>query len=393
MDPSPVFTSRIFDFFRAARHGAAGARRPWRMIEAAIFQRRQAARRARHAKAGLVVPPILIASITRKCNLDCVGCYAKALRPGAGEELGDEAFMDLFREAIDLGVGTFLLAGGEPLMRRALLEKASRLRGALLPVFTNGTLVDEAFIDLAARSSLVPVLSLEGGETETDARRGAGIHDGVKARMEAMRKRGILFGASITLSSRNADIVLGDDYLGALADEGISVLFLVEFVPVTPGTQDLVLTAAQKEALEAKGEFAGLPYPVVVLPGDEDDYGGCLAAGRGFLHLAPDGRLEACPFAPFSDSNAAERGLRSALGSPLMKAIREHHGELTETSGGCALWNKAGWVNGLSTCASRGTLIAGGASSARGASSAGEEPVSANAEAQPSLPREEPVTV
>jgi len=33
-----------------------------------------------------------------------------------------------------------------------------------------------------------------------------------------------------------------------------------------------------------------------------------------------------------------------------MKSIREHHGELTETSGGCALWNKAGWVKGLGAC-------------------------------------------
>lgn len=350
MDPSTIFTRRIFGLFRSAGRGAAGARRPLRILEAALFQRRQAARRARNAKAGLVVPPVLIASITRKCNLDCVGCYSRALRPGDGEELGDEAFMGLFREAMDLGVGTILLAGGEPLMRKDLLEKASRLRGILFPAFTNGSLVDDAFIDLAARSSLVPVLSLEGGETETDTRRGAGIHDKVKARMAAMRKRGIVYGASITLSSRNADLVLSDSYLAALAAEGISILFLVEFVPVAPGTQDLVLTPGQKEAIEARGGFAGLPYPVVVLPGDEEDYGGCLAAGRGFIHLAADGRLEACPFAPFSDSNAAASGLRKALDSPLMRSIRERHGELTETSGGCALWNKAGWVKGLGAC-------------------------------------------
>ena len=288
--------------------------------------------------------------MVRKRGEHYIGCYSKALRPGTGEELGDEAFMGLFRQAIDLGVGTILLAGGEPLMRKDLLEKASRLRGVLFPVFTNGTLVDEAFIDLASKSSLVPVLSLEGGEAETDKRRGAGIHDNVKSRMAAMRERGILYGASITLSSRNADLVLSEAYLSALAEEGISVLFLVEFVPVAPGTQDLVLTPAQKEALEDKDAFEGLPYPVVVLPGDEEDYGGCLAAGRGFIHLAADGRLEACPFAPFSDSNAAASGLRTALDSPLMRAIREHHGELSETSGGCALWNKAGWVKGLGAC-------------------------------------------
>jgi MoaA/NifB/PqqE/SkfB family radical SAM enzyme len=351
MDSSLLFTRHIFDFFRDAERGSAGAKRPGRVIEAAFFQRGQSVKRQRNARAGLVVPPVLIASITRKCNLNCAGCYSKALRPGVAEELSDASFMSLFEEAIELGVGTILLAGGEPLMRRPLLEAASTLPGILLPVFTNGTLMDSSFIDLAASSSLVPVLSVEGDEADTDARRGSGIHEAVAGRMAAMKEKGLLFGASITLTSHNAERVLSPAYLGSLAAAGISVLFLIEFVPVEKGTEGLVLTDSQKAELEKPGAFGGLPYPVVVLPGDEAEYGGCLAAGRGFVHLASDGRLEACPFAPFSDSNAADLSLRSALESPLLAALRERHGELSETSGGCALWNKAGWVAGLGACA------------------------------------------
>ena len=310
MDSSLVFTRQIFDFFRAASSGSAGSKRPTSLLAATLFQRGQAEKRKREARKGLVVPPILIASLTRKCNLDCKGCYSKALRPGAGVELSDEAFMALFQEALGLGVSSIFLAGGEPLMRRSLLEKAARLPG-LHPVFTNGTLVDEAFINLVADSSLVPVLSVEGGEAETDDRRGGGIHEAAASRMSAMRDRGILFGASITLSSHNADMVLSPSFLASLAEAGISVLFLIEYVPVEAGTEDLVLSAAQKALLESStgiGKGAVLPFPIVVLPGDEELYGGCLAAGRGFIHLASDGRLEACPFAPFSDSNAAEGG-------------------------------------------------------------------------------------
>jgi MoaA/NifB/PqqE/SkfB family radical SAM enzyme len=351
MDSSFLFTRNIFDFFRHAGHGKAGALRPRRILEAALFQRGQAIKRQRQAAKGLTVPPILITSITRKCNLDCVGCYSKALRPGAGEELSDERFMEIFREAIGLGVGTILLAGGEPLMRRSLLEEASRLPGVLLPVFTNGTLMDEDFMRMAASSSLVPVLSVEGDEADTDGRRGSGVHEAVAARMAAMRDLGVVYGASITLTSRNAERVLSPAYLASLAEAGISVLFLIEFVPAAPGTRNLVLSPAQKAALGDKARFAGLPFPAVVLPGDEESYGGCLAAGRGFVHLAADGRLEACPFAPFSDTNAADRGLAAALGSPLMAALRARHAELTETSGGCALWDKAGWVASLGNCA------------------------------------------
>jgi MoaA/NifB/PqqE/SkfB family radical SAM enzyme len=128
---------------------------------------------------------------------------------------------------------------------------------------------------------------------------------------------------------------------------------LIEYVPVTHGSEGLVLTDAQKADLSREGRFDGYPFMTVTLPGDEEAFGGCLAAGRGFIHLAEDGSLEACPFAPFSDTNAAERSLKEALDSPLMRAIREQHGELTETKGGCALWNKKGWVASLGACAAR----------------------------------------
>jgi len=96
--------------------------------------------------------------------------------------------------------------------------------------------------------------------------------------------------------------------------------------------------------------FSGLPFPVVILPGDEEAYGGCLAAGRGFIHLSPERRLEACPFAPFSDRNAAVGSLEEALSSPMLAAIRERHGELSETKGGCTLWNRGGWIASLGLC-------------------------------------------
>jgi hypothetical protein len=41
-----------------------------------------------------------------------------------------------------------------------------------------------------------------------------------------------------------------------------------------------------------------------------------------------------------------------------MRAIRERHSELTETKGGCALWNKRGWVASLGSCASREAVTA-----------------------------------
>jgi MoaA/NifB/PqqE/SkfB family radical SAM enzyme len=363
MSATELFDLRISDFFKAVRQGTAGKVRPLRLAEAAIFQKRQAMRRKAASSRGLVVPPILIASLTRRCNLDCEGCYSRALRPPLGEgsdpakpcdgELSDDRFMELFGEAVDLGVGVVLLAGGEPLLRRPLVERASRLPGMLFPLFTNGTLIDEELIGTAASGSIVPILSIEGEESQTDGRRGMGIHAEALRWMEEMRSRRVVFGASVTLTSANAATVLDKAFLGKLADSGIAVLFVVEYVPVTQGSENLVVDAGQRALLNEPKRFDGLPFPVVVLPGDEEAYGGCLAAGRGFVHLSPEGRLEACPFAPYSDRSSALESLESALASPMLTAIREHHGELTETSGGCALWNKGGWIASLGICPPR----------------------------------------
>jgi MoaA/NifB/PqqE/SkfB family radical SAM enzyme len=73
-------------------------------------------------------------------------------------------------------------------------------------------------------------------------------------------------------------------------------------------------------------------------PGDEKEAGGCLAAGRGFLHISSDGSAEACPFSPFSDTNIAENGLKAALQSPFFEKLRTVGLVGGEHTGGCALF-------------------------------------------------------
>ncbi len=348
IEPSTLFSHQIVDVFKRALASRGGLE----ALASLAFQRRQVLRRASAARRGKAVPAVLIASVTRRCNLDCAGCYSKQLRPDdsiASAELSDDAFMGIFEEAIDLGVGTILVAGGEPLLRRGLLTRLAGLHGIIIPVFTNGTLLDGSMAPLFGRT-LLPVFSIEGDEAFTSERRGQGIHEAALVRAGAIREAGGLFGISVTVSSRNVDSALSPEFLDQVARMGAAVLFLIEYVPVVPGTEGLVLSDGQRSRLNDQAMSDTLPYPVVRLPGDEEAFGGCLAAGRGFVHIAPEGRLEACPFAPFSDSDAGTEGLAAALDSPLMRAIRSRHNELTETKRGCALRDKAGWVASLGGC-------------------------------------------
>ncbi len=357
MDSTILFDRKNDEFYATALRkvalsgGVIGRLRRLSLLGSSLrFQSAQARKREVAASAGRTVPGILITSVTRRCNLACVGCYSRALRPGPSEELSDSRFLELFKEAIDLGVGTIMIAGGEPSLRKTLLSQAASLPGVLVPVFTNGRTEEPQLLDLYSQGRLIPVFSVEGEAQDTAARRGPGVHEAVLRQVATLKRRGALFGFSITLTSRNASTVLSDAYLRSLASLGASVVFIIEYVPVSPGTEDLVLRDDQKADLSRPDRFSSYPFMVVSLPGDEESFGGCLAAGRGFIHLAEDGRVEACPFAPYSDASAAEAGLAEALDSPLMRVIRARHGELTETKGGCALWNKAGWVSSLSSC-------------------------------------------
>ena len=70
------------------------------------------------------------------------------------------------------------------------------------------------------------------------------------------------------------------------------------------------------------------------------EVGGCLSAGRGFVHISARGNLEPCPFAPFSDANLVQMSLLDGLRSEFLKEIRRRPELATETGGGCVLWKE-----------------------------------------------------
>ena len=245
-----------------------------------------------------------------------------------------------------LGVAVVMLAGGEPLMKKGILALPDDHPDTLFVMFTNGLL-------LSSRSdypkNLIPVISLEGGKITTDARRGKGVYAAVQALIGRLNEQKRLFGASVTLTSANFDEVVNFAFLSALETEGCRAAFLIEYVPTGEEDMDLCLTEPQKQRLrELEPEFIrDYNMLIVPLPGDEERYGGCLAAGRGFLHISASGSLEACPFAPYSDTNVIGRPLKEALRSRLLAQIRGGHSQLKESRGGCALRENAAWISAL----------------------------------------------
>ena len=65
-------------------------------------------------------------------------------------QLTSEEWLRIFSEADDLGISFILLVGGEPLLRRDIIEAAGKRRNILFPIFTNGTFMDDRYLALFA---------------------------------------------------------------------------------------------------------------------------------------------------------------------------------------------------------------------------------------------------
>ena len=298
---------------------------------------------------GLVIPPVLIMSVTNNCNLSCKGCYACNQNRDKSEEMSIKDISRTVNEAIELGVSVILLAGGEPLMKQGILDIPQKHPGTLFVMFTNGLLLSNDILDVLSKvRNLIPIISIEGNERITDERRGEGMYSSIMEVMKRLDERRNLFGASVTITSKNFGEVISKDYLTDLQMAGCRAVFLIEYVP-TEGDFELCLSDSQKKHLvditqDLMEQFDMLILP---LPGDEEKYGGCLASGRGFLHISSTGALEACPFAPFSDTNVKNIPLKDALKSHLLCDIRDKHHLLNESRGGCALHENKDWVESL----------------------------------------------
>lgn len=325
------------------------------LAQYALAAGKAAKRRRQEEKRGGHVPPFLIASITSSCNLHCRGCYARANGAcGDGEEgrqLGDEAWQKIFCEAREMGVGFILLAGGEPLLRRGVIERAGKIKEIIFPIFTNGTMIDGAYEELFdANRNLLPILSMEGTAKRTDDRRGEGVYRLLGEAMERFRKRCMLFGASITVTAENLKEVTAPEYLEKLRASGCRVVIYVEYVPVENGSDGMALDDCERVQLSGKIAHARERFPDMVLisfPGDEKSSGGCLAAGRGFFHINAGGGAEPCPFAPYSDINVRDTSLREAMTSVLFRRLKENGVLMEEHDGGCVLFQKRAEVERL----------------------------------------------
>lgn len=329
--------------------------------------------REKELKNGLQVPSTLIISITPYCNLNCIGCYAhtagniqQSLNLKTNNHfsplLDYEKWKKVLQEARELGIFLYIIAGGEPFLFPELIKLCREFKDQTFTIFTNGTtLTDTDYKLLKYSNNLAIIVSIEGSPEFTEQRRGSGVYEKAFKTIYRLNKIGVPTGVSSTITRANYSYWINPKNIDNLIEQNIKILFLIEYIPQTPVTPpkikavDHPLNSPQEDNLsdyslllcsEERKEFrkqiikyrSTKPIFIIHSPGDEEYFGGCISAGRGFAHITPAGDLTPCPVSNIATHNLTSSSLREALASPLFKEICKNE-QLLETNGlPCALF-------------------------------------------------------
>ena len=223
---------------------------------------------------------------------------------------------------------------GERLGRRDLQLAGPRLAMEMQGVGT--ALQPSDFEILRNCSNTVIVVSLEGNRELTDLRRGRGVYAKALGALDRLRDAGVLTGLAVTVGSANIAYWSEPRHIDELIAHSGPLAMFIEEIPASGCESGTPLTIEERirfrETVVRYRERASGGAFIVHSPGDEEFFGGCVSAGRGFAHVNPSGDVTACPVSPLATHNVKRCNLREALASPLFAMIREN-GHLLETEG------------------------------------------------------------
>ena len=141
--------------------------------------------------------------------------------------------------------------------------------------------------------NVVPLLSIEGTERQTDERRGAGTYGVVVQAMQYPRESGAFFGFSSMVTGENFDVLGNDGFIDDMVRRGCKMGYYVNYVPCVKGASfDLVPEIERQTRFHEQVVVFQRTKKIVLMHMPDDEYaigGSFMAAGRDFLHINAQG--------------------------------------------------------------------------------------------------------
>ena len=299
-------------------------------------------------------------SITDRCNYKCV--YCRTGKEGARyPELGIGEYLRLIRLFVSLGITKVRLTGGEPLMRRSLLDLVRALAALRTPdgapldlaLTTNGHLLADLALPLRQAGLHRVTVSMDAVEPAVFERitRVPGSHDAVLRGIRAARDAGLtpLKINCVLLRGFNDDQI--EHFARFAREKNVAVRF-IEFMPLEEGrlwTPEMVIPLAEvvarirrtmplvplparnaSETARRYGFSDGIGEIGIIAPVSQAFCGACSR-----IRLTSDGKIRTCLFsqvehdlygrlrAGASDQELCDYIVRTVL----TKEARHHIGE------------------------------------------------------------------
>lgn len=270
-------------------------------------------------------PATVLISPTMRCNLRCKGCYA--FNYSKESDLPEELFEKIIREGEEMGVLFYTILGGEPLLYFDKIYKIfKKYNSTYAQLFTNGVLMNKKIAKkLQDLGNIFINFSIEGFEKETDERRTKGVFKKVISGMELLKEYGVPHGFSVVYSRKNAEVVISDEFIELMLNNGCLLGWYFLYMPVC-GDKDLSMmpTPEQRVKLWKRHLEIMEKKPIIVIDfwGDAPLVKGCIA-GRYYIHINNEGFVEPCIFTHFSVENIKEKSLKEIMASPVFKEYRK----------------------------------------------------------------------
>jgi MoaA/NifB/PqqE/SkfB family radical SAM enzyme len=301
---------------------------------------------------GFYPPGFTVISPSMKCNLTCYGCYSSM--HSKQEELSFEQFDSVLRQQKEMGMHFSVISGGEPFIYKHIFDIFREHSDIAFLVYTNGSALTESTVaKIAEMGNVLPCISVEGFEAETDARRGPGHFKKVMKAFDLLRSAGLLYGFSATQTRENSDLISSDDYIDQFIDKGCVLGWYFHYMPVGKApAMNLLPTPEQRNYLRERIIYFRKTKPILLgdFHNDGPLVGGCIAGGRKYLHINSSGDIEPCVFFQYSTNNIKDSTLQDALRSPFFQSIRKGQSENDNLLRPCTIIDRPGISRDAVSC-------------------------------------------
>lgn len=293
---------------------------------------------------------------TNACTARCLHCSSNSAKR-APDELSTAEAIDLVDQLAESGVVDFGISGGEPLVRRDVLDVVAhaKARGMAVGVASNGAKLPEDVAERLAELELNRLqVSLDGPPVAHDTlRRWPGLFERVVASIGRARRAGLRVHVCCTINSLNVDQL--DRFVESLLSLDVQRLNFSRYVPTGRGTDALDLPdgrwrsvietcAAMKARFSGRLEIVSHLAQQILVDDEVVDMPGFIGcqAGRGQGCVTANGTVLPCVLLPVPLGTIREASFREIWqGSPIVQLLQDR-ANLRGKCAGCPVRPRCG---------------------------------------------------